>query len=366
MKTVFQIFSKSIVAEYYRRNMVFIFVIVLFCFGFLRAPEHIAIARQVLRSPLLLGLTFLVWGLNWLKTMIFVLRLMKERAYGFLYQARLLPVVHRFAAFSAVVFNLSWLTFLYAVFMAVIGMEEQLPAAAALLVIFHFLLALSGAFLMEYRIRRPGTTGKKSALRPFLPSFSTPGFLFFIRYLMAKQPVLLLITKSFTLAMLAGCCLLYPTDDYDERLLAIGALLAGAAQVVISGQFFVFENRHLLLLKNLPLTSAARLAGYFKTHAVLLLPEMIILLNNLPEGVAYGFAVQLWWLVLGICLLIHFLGFIPGVPEDTLMKGLFYGGVVVFLLIMFRVPVLLLTGAALLSSVLVFRKYYYLAEYHEE
>ena len=367
MKSLLNIFNKSIVAEYYRQNMVFIFVLMLFCFGFLRAIEHITIIKLILRLPALMLFTFIVWAVYALKVSLFNLRLLESKQFEFLYQARLFPLAKRMAVFCLVMFNLLQLTFLYSLAMIKIGIDEKRYGPVGLIVLINLVLIISGALVMEYRIRRPNP--EKLLPRTFQSVFSkfrTPSYLFFVRYLSARQPVLLLITKLFSMAVLLGFCYLYPTDDYDERFLAIAVLLVGASHIVFNQKYFQFEHLHLGLLRNLPLGFGKRYSGYLITYAVLLIPELLVLIKNLPGEVSYVFMIQLLIFIMSIILLMHHLHYINGISKDAFMQRLFFGGIGLFLLIMFKIPLLVLSGALLLAGGMVFRKHFYLSEYHEE
>lgn len=367
MKRLLSIFNRSIVAEYYRQNMVFIFVLILFCFGFLRAMEHITIIKLILKLPALLLLTFIVWAAYALKVALFNLRLLESRQYEFLYQARLFPLHKRFGVFCLVMFNLLQLTILYSLAMIKIGMDEKRYGAVGLILLINLVLIVSGALVLEYRIRRPNP--EKLLPRTFqgiFSRFNTPSYLFFVRYLSARQPVLLLITKLFSMAVLLGFCYLYPTDDYDERFLAIAGLLVGASHIVFNQKYFQFEHVHLGLLRNLPLGVMKRYSGYLITYVVLLVPELLVLIKNLPGGLSYVFMAELLIFIMSIILFMHHLHYINGVSGDAIMQRLFFGGVGVFLLIMFKVPLVILSGVLLMAGIVVFRKHFYLSEYHGE
>lgn len=360
MKGIFRILNLSIVKEYYRQNAVFIFAVLMFSFGFLRSMEHITIIKMALKLPSLLALTFLIWTLHATKVILFSLRMFESRSHEFLYHIRLFSPMKRFLAFGLMQFNLIQLSFLYSLWMIKIGIEEKQIMPVLAIIICNILLIFAGIIAYEFRIKRPNSVSVTSKpIQSFLAKFRTPSYLFFIRYLFSKQPVLLLLTKVFSCFVLVGVCNLYPTDAYDERLLALGGLFAAAAHTVFCQQYFDFEDQHLSFSRNLPLVHQQRLLTYFLSYALLLLPEIIILARNLPDGVSYIFALELIIFILSMIFLNHHTQYINGISNDAFMQRLFFAGILFLLLIMFKIPVILMALVNFSIATFVFQKYYY-------
>jgi hypothetical protein len=246
-----------------------------------------------------------------------------------------------------------------------IGIEEKQYLAVLAIVVFNLVLIFAGIVVYEYRIKRPNAKSVSAKpIQHFLAKFRTPNYLFFIRYLFAKQPVLLLLTKLFSCFMLIGVCNLYPTDDYDQRLLALGGLFAALGHTVFCQQFLSFESQYLSIFRNLPIANQKRILSYFISYFLLLLPEIIILLRNLPNGVNYIFALALIIFILSLIFLNHHLQYINGISADTFGKGLFSAGILFLLLIMFKIPVILMATVNFSIAVFVFQRNYYNHEQH--
>ena len=360
MKIIIKILNLTIVKEYYRQNAIFIFAIILFSFGFLRAEEHITIIKSALNLPSLLGLIFLVWALHTLKVVVFTLRMFEAKNNEFLYHIRLFSPIKRFFAFGMMQLSLLQLTLLYSLWMIKIGIEEKSYVETLAIIACNIILILAGIIACEYRIKRPNAVSiTAKPVQNFLAKFRTPSYLFFIRYLYAKQPVLLLLTKLFTCFILVGICNLYPTDAYDERLLALGGLFVAAGHTVFCQQFFYFENQYLILIRNLPLSSKQRLLGYFLTYLLILVPEIIVLLRNLPPDVNYVFVLQLMVFILSMIYLNHHAQYINNISNDAFMQRLFFSGILFLLLIMFKIPVILMGLVNFSLAIFVFQKCYY-------
>ena len=106
-------------------------------------------------------------------------------------------------------------------------------------------LVLAGAEGADYRLRHH----PPDAFR-LLPRLNVrlPYVLFFPMHWLRHAPLSLLLTKISSCLLLVGVCRLYPTDDYDERLLLIGLMLAIIAHSGLGRQLCTFEQRYLLLL----------------------------------------------------------------------------------------------------------------------
>jgi hypothetical protein len=168
-----------------------------------------------------------------------------------------------------------------------------------------------------------------------------------------------MLSKLFTCLILIGVCSLYPTDVYDERLLAIGGLIAAAGNTIFCQQLFYFENQFLSLNRNLPLSLQQRILGYLLTYSLLLIPELIIIFRNLPNGVSYLFAFQLIIFVLSMIFLNHHTQYINDISADTYLQRLFFAGILFLLLIMFKIPLILIALINFSLAIFVFQKNYY-------
>ena len=365
MKSLIRIINLTIIKEYYRQNAVFIFAVMMFAFGFLRAIEHITIIKHALKYPSILGFFFLAWALHGLKVTLFTLRLLESKQNEFLYQARLFPPLKRFLAFCLLQLSLIQLTFLYSLAMIKFGIEEGKLLEIGYIIGFNTVLIVVGALVYEYRIQRPNAEQVRSKpIQKLFAQFRTPPYLFFVRYLFSKQPVLLLLTKLFCCLILLGICNLYPTDDYDERLLALGGLFVAAGHTVFCQQYFIFENKFMLITKNLPLTDSQRLLHYLTAYFLLLLPEIIVLARNLPDTVSYLFIVFLMLFVLSMIFLNHHVQYINHISHDAFMQRLFFTGILFLVLIMFKIPVILMAFINFSIAAFVFKKHYFLSDFN--
>jgi hypothetical protein len=329
------VLNRVFVSAFYARNAGTFLVILLLAFGFLSAVEHKALITAALGSPLLLGLVFVLWGLYLLKTVSFIRQELSAPEHLFLQTFRLVPTPVRLSMWLGVELALLLPIIAYGGWMVQIASVYQRWDSLIAIVIVLAGLTVTGAALADYRLRHPNPDSFR------LPNVSVPlrYEFFFPTYWLRHEPLSLVLTKAFSCLLLVGVCRLYPTDDYDQRLLLIGLLLAVLGHSQVGGQVSAFEHKYLLLLPNLPFSRFQRLGRYALMYGLIWLPELLILLRNCPTGIRLDYVVWLWLTGWGWLLLLHALAYPQTIDPERWLSGIlasFIGGL---LLIMFGIPV---------------------------
>ncbi|MCY7350358.1 MAG: hypothetical protein LH606_06795 [Cytophagaceae bacterium] len=365
MKSLFFLLNRCLVTEFYQQSAGFFMVILLLAFGFFSSTEHIALAQYAFRLPLVMGIYWVLWALYGAKTLQFVGQTLRQPEYQILFHLRLVPFRQRIGLLLGVQFSLLLPAVLYAVFMVVkAGIPLKATGGLALIPVFLIGLTVAGAAQTEYWLRHPNARQNRQRFRFwFNASYPTPYVLFFGRYLLRHQPVALGLTKLASALLVYGVCHLYPTDDYDGRLLAIGVLLSVAIHAGLVYQFYQFEAGQLLLLRNLPIPLAKRFIGYALVLALLWLPELGLLLRYRPVGVSIWFLAELCWFAWGLLLLIYSQLLIRPLTLEQLVGKAFWGFVLGVFIVMFRVDIGLLGLLAWGLGYAIFRRWFWRAEW---
>lgn len=364
MISILTILRKTLVVEYYRLNTGFLFLVLMFAFGILRPEDHIALSAYVFASPFLLALVMGIFALYHLKTVFFVRQRLLWDSYEVLYQLVLIPKWQRWMAWLYVQLILWLPVMLYAAFVGFYGWKFGQKTAVIVTFIYILFVPITGIMSYEYRIFRPNPDTKLNAVSGYFNrQFKKPYWSYFMLYLFKQNPVLLLTTKGFTCFIVMGICTIYPTDDYDERLLSLGILTIGLVHSVLLLHLYEFEHLQLPLLRNLPLTLRQRAIRYFQLFLLLLLPETLFLIRYLPETVTAWYTVQWWalgmgflWVIFGRFLQRHY-------TMDLLLRQGVYVFFAGFFLIMFRVPALFLAITSFSIGIYLFHRFYYASEY---
>ncbi|WP_185155485.1 hypothetical protein [Rudanella paleaurantiibacter] len=328
---------RTLVAPYYTRNAGFLGVVVYLAFGFMRPQDHHALMAAILTSPFLLALTASLWGLYTLRATVFTRQLLSEPPQRFLLSARLLPRSTRWAGWVLVSAALLLPVEAYAGWMLQRGFVHQTWAANAALTGVVLLLVSASAYGLDERVRNPYP---ERALRLPRWRWSIPYVLFYPSFLLRHRPVATLLSKAASVGLLIGVCRLYPTDDYDQRLLLIGLMMSLVAHAPLCRLFFEFEQTWLRLLPNLPISPWGRLGRYVLAYTVLWLPELPVLLYNAPVRVSPVYMGTLWFTGLGWLLFFHTFAYRPRWNPDRWQQQVLGGFLAGLLLIMFGIPAL--------------------------
>jgi hypothetical protein len=326
---------KLIVGPFYARNAGTFLVIILLAFGFLSAREHKALITAALGSPFLLLLVFVLWGLYTLKTITYVRQELTAPEHLFLQTFWLVPTTKRWVLWVVVQVALLAPIIAYGGWMIQIAATYRKWDSLGAIASWLFLLVGAGVTAVDYRLRHPNPEGLR------LPgvTFRLPYVVFFPIHWLRYEPLSLVLTKVFSGLLLAGVCRLYPTDDYDARLLLIGLLLAILGHSQVGRQLSEFEHRYLLLLPNLPLSWKQRFGRYVVMYGLIWLPELLILLRNCPTNVSIYYVVWLWLTGWGWLLLMHSLAYGRSIIADRWLSGIFVAFIGGLLLIMFGLPI---------------------------
>jgi len=326
--------NRLFVRPFYAQHAGTLLVVMLLAAGFMRASDHEALIDAALGSPVLLGFFMALWGLYTLKITAFIRSQLSAPDHLFFSAFRLFANPLRGLIWLWVIGNLlipilgyaGWMLFRAARF-------AQWPAFYAIATVVTGLAGASVVWV-DYRLRHPSP----ARLRLPLPALPVPYLLFFPTYWLRKEPASPALTKVSSGLLLVGVCLLYPTDDYDQRLLLLGLLLAVLFHAAVSRQVSEFDQHYLLLLDNLPYSVWQRLIQYLALYALIWLPELALLLRHCPEAVSEQYVLLLWLTGLGWLLFMHTMVYGRQVNPDRWLPCLFAAFVIGLLAIMAHIP----------------------------
>ena len=326
---------RLLVLPFYVRNAGTFLVIVLLAFGFMRPMDHEALITAALGSPFLLGVILGLWTLYTYRTLSFVKSQLAAPEHLFLDTFRLLPTPTR---------GFYWLILFTQLLLPIIGYAIWMLARAVhygawgpffvIIATLITLVALAAAGA-DYRLRHHPPT----AFRLPRTSIQLRYELFFPTFWLRHKPLSLGLTKLISGGLLVGVCWLYPTDEYDERLLLIGLMLSLITHSRVAQELHDFEQRYLLFLPNLPFSRWQRLGRYALTYGLLWLPELVLLWRNRPDAVPIAYVSVLWLTGWGWLLLLHVLAYGRSVTSERWQAGIFSGFIAGLLAIMFGLPV---------------------------
>ncbi|PKK35445.1 hypothetical protein BWI96_17205 [Siphonobacter sp. SORGH_AS_0500] len=338
MKTVLY---RTLVTEFYRQNTGFFLVIVMLGFGIIRSDDHVAVFQYAMTSPSILLYYFAVWTLYAVKIIGFVRQQFRHPAYRFLHYFRLISTPQRVISWLTITISLLLPILAYAFWMSLYAIQNQQWMAIITLILFFAAISLLALLIFERTLRQSDTEAK---VRTFAQNWPLPYPLFFIQFLLRKHAILVLVTKFFSGALLLGVCLLYPTDDYDERLLAIGLLLGSLIHLGLTTEHYTFEHEYLLFVRNLPLSFGKRFTAHALQMLLIFIPEIILLFRYLPDTVSFLFVGKAFVFISGIQIAALHRVYQHDKSLEKLSAYGLWGFIVGLLLIMFHVDLTILGG----------------------
>ena len=360
MKVLHTIFNRVFTVEFYRLNALFFLLSIGLAFGFMSGREHMALAEFIIGSPLLTLVPFAVWVLYGIKIYSFNKQVCQAREISFVHSVSLLPRHTQIAVSLSVIINQFMPALLYGMFLISMALHHTLPYAALSLTI-SLILPLAGlTFFLHQQMQFPQLERKTYFLKKWMDrTFEKPFTQFFAEWLCRKQPGLFIITKLFSAILLFAISQLYRYDEYDNRLMAMGCVLGFAANLAIVYQYVLFENHILSLLRNLPLPWTRRMLLFLSAMLVLNLPELLVLTRTFPDALGYYNLFEM--MVSSFILLMGGYSYLlrKNITFESFTGHIFIFSFVVLIAILYKVPLLLLSGLALGASLYVYPKYFY-------
>lgn len=357
MNALLIVLRKTIVNQFYRQNAGLFFVVLMLAGSFLRAGDHIALAEATVHSPVMLTLYQAFWLLYTVFATRFAVGTIRQTEV--LYQLRLIPTLRRWLSLLTVQYTLLSPILVYTAFVGWISWQQGTSGSSWQLVAGVIFMLVVPLFWLDHALKTPNRQPLTVRLGgDWHERFTTPYTLFFIRHLIKNQPVLLFITKVGTCLLILGVLNLYPTDDYDIRLLALGAMLMAVSHSTVAYHLYQFEHERLAILRNLPIRPSRRLLSYALVFALLLLPEALLLPRYQPVGVSLVALAGVWVFGHSVTLLLFTLLLPRHRSLDQLMPLVCALLLVFFFCIMYQLPGwgLSLTNWAI-ASALFFRFY---------
>ncbi|XWW47735.1 hypothetical protein JYG30_09930 [Fibrella sp. USSR17] len=374
-RSVYTVLTKTLVYPFYRQQAGLLWMVGLLAGGFMRGSDHIALATYAVSSVVVLGLYVAVWLAYTLLATRFAVSMISR--YDVLLHLRLFPAVGRWAGLGVTQLMLMGPALAYALFVGRVALQEKQVWAVGALAGSLLLIWAGSLFWYEYALRHPNPVSRWAVWGNRLRRYvHTPYGLFYLRHLVNQEATLFWRTKLGTGLVWIGILKLYATDhyrinlfrtpDYDLRLIGLGALLVGLGHATVVYEHYRFEHRWLSIYRNMPMPNWQRWANYAGQFALLLLPEVLLLLYHLPTDQplwqslgAWAFGVSLLSLQHGLLLRVH------RTPDRT-MTYLYIMLIIYFLLVMFRIPIWALAVVNLLASGWLFRQYYWTSAWEGE
>lgn len=283
MGMVIRVLRKVLVKKFYERNVGLLFFVLYLMFGVVESNQLISYHRSliygVLSSPIFLLGVMAIWILYSAKYLQLVLSELSQPHNQFLKDYSRLSKSQQFWPMLFSVFTMDQPVLIYSGFIVGVGMISQQYWPTLAVILFHLIKLIASTRIILHRINslyeRESTKLLPGIQWPWKKHFP----FFYLGHFSNQMPLALLFTKAFSLFAIIGF-LQITTDHYDNRTALMGLLFGLMAHSVIIFESRRLEETNLSFARGLPISTLKRL-GYLATfYALLLLPELLLLVMN--------------------------------------------------------------------------------------
>lgn len=355
MRAVSKVLTRTLVRQFYQANAGFFLVTIGLAFGFLKTPQHIDIATALAFSPVYYLIPFGLFTLYTAKTLQFCFTAQRLHTNQFLGWLVLLPKAKRVPLIIYTQIRLLLPVIAYSLLLLSVAVQHQLWTSALLVTGGNIVMILAAAHLLHKRLISPTDPGTMSATGRWTSRLPKPLAMLFIHHLFNRQAMLLLGIKAVSIAVISGAVLIFEIEGTDYRFLSLGMLLSGGINSILSFHYQQFEQKELLIFKNLPATTSFWFGRFLFTYILIFLPEIVVLMGNTITRVPVN-------IILGSALLpVAMLSFYQSIlyrraqDMDGFVKYPFFTTATLFFVILGYAPAYAIAIGLLILSYFIFR-----------
>ncbi|NRF38194.1 hypothetical protein [Pedobacter foliorum] len=242
----------------------------------------------------------------------------------------------------------------YMLFSVIIAISHQYFLSALIILIYLAALLLLSALFYTWLIQKQINESKSSWILKLTKRFKKPLFTLYIYYVFDNLKIKYLIIKFLSYLIIIGVFLLFADVKTDIRVAAIAMLAIAASHSLLILDGRQFEVTFLTFTKALPISRLKLFISQLATYSVLLLPELIWLLFNVPPTQALG----LYIFCLSIILFFANSLYLIGLDQEKYMKTVFFTFVIIFMTILFKLMSILTLINITLAYLIFYFNYY--------
>lgn len=359
---IIQIIRRSVTHPFYRQYAGFFMFLFFLFFGtqpsFVDALLfHTALMKSILTSGMFFIIALFVWLLYTIKVFQFFYSTITKASYLFLQNLNTLPYRQRLAAMLIQQAILLLPATIYFSFVAGIGIYNGHIWATTGIIITGFLLWFFSAMACVRVLYKAGSHYHTALTQKIIRLFpdNLPGFL--LKFCTQHIFTALLTIKLISFFCLYGLSRL-EADVYEQRILWLIYISVLTGHGLIVYKLHEFIETGLSFLRNMPFPVHKLLLSLLAVYTILLLPEIWAL-----KSVAIHQAQVMdytWLIIFGPCFLLLMHGLLY--TEQQKLEnyfGLLFGIWIVFVFFSLSAQRLLMTGFALLLTLVCFYTGYY-------
>jgi hypothetical protein len=363
MKSILIILNQLIIRQFYELNAgLFLFLFVLL-FGIVPPSQlvyyHLTIIEGILAIPTFLLIVSGLWFFYNLKCLQFIWKQLNEPANEFVYVLNQFPPYIQFLSYLTIQIGVYSPVLIYGLAVAVVGFGQAKWLLASGIILFHWGLCGLNATAFYYKINHPNPE-KSYFLLSYLFNWRSPKTfpILIIEFVFNDLKLMWGLIKAFDLLIMSGFLYFFASETYDARIIFMGFLVGLIANCVLVFQIRRFENTFLLFSRNLPWSLPKRFADWGLVYSLILAPEFLFLLNQIPQSLHWQDFMAIVLFGNGLLLGFHSLLYRLGEDMDSYLRWVFGGFIAVYFLVLFGLYGVV-AGLSLFWAYQSFRKHYY-------
>ena len=357
MIRLLKILIQTVIIPFYKTNVSFFFLIFVVLVATVHPPELIftfPFLTSIATSPFFLFIYFVIVILYTRKSYRFFLMSIRKPQNCFFYYLPLLNPLKFNVLFGASMLLLLFPVLVYGFLIGISGLYIQQWASLLSIILFYIVTSVVLVFLL-YQIVSKQPNEYKSNIR--ISSFGATKFYFdfYINFLLNEKKVFYLLTKAGSLSLLYGVISLFHTETYPLQFIYIGVLIGVIFNNLLIYELNKFEDQFLGIIRNIPIRSTVYVVNAV-TFLIIMLPELVLLgvrLSNSTE------IINLTVFTLSLCLTISTNAYLSGGGMKRFLKLTFTLFIIVFIALLFKVPILLITTICFVFSFFLFYLNYF-------
>ncbi len=355
-----KILIKTWVGSYYQTYSGLFFVLLLIIFGVFRGHDHLIIAHLLvgeISNFLYLLILLVPYGLV---TGIFSNRFLKNRKNSFINELIHLSSAQRFFLLLICFVLLLLPVLLYMSFLVIVAIlsGKILQGLIITSVSFSFIFL----FILVYN-RQIVYPNEQSFGRRYFVYIPTQLNFFWlsiiIKHLILNRTFSVILTKILSFFLLLIVSIVISTIDNYHRFLAVAIFITVVSNAFISYEIHYFMNYKMAFFRSLPQPISKIWLNILIAMIIFVLPEIIYILKNYNEYVSIFSLI--FFLLNGVSfLMICFVYLLKtGLDQKNFIIRFYFGFLFLIILILFDVPLVLLSIVFLILSYVIFKLYFY-------
>ena len=356
MKTINQVLVRTLVKEFYRANTGFFLLVLLLGFGFLKTPEHEAIASALAFNPIYYLVPLGLWTLYAVKTLSFCFTAKRQPANWFLTDLNLLVASKRKPLILYIQYLLLAPIFGYSAFLAFTAFQQGQTNSALLVIAGNAIILLVSGHLLHGKLIQPTDSNTNSRFRNWTSLLPRRYSMYFVHHLFQRHGLPLIVNKLFSIAIILGATAIFQVEGIDFRYLALGMLITSAINAGLSFKHQEFESHSMKIFRNLPTSNLSLFGKDAVTYLLLSLPEIIVLFGNNVLDVSAFQLIQIG-LLLPVLLILHRTIMLTSTKGmEQFIKYIFFTTAILFFVIMGHVNLMIIEALAILTALVLYLK----------